>query len=112
MKVTFEEATSRTTRHIISSVGSMIKLARKEKLMSVEELANRVGVGRNTIDKIENGGDVNIPIGNVIEAALIVGIPLFGGDREHIHNLSTMLGYMNKLIPERYKKEIVVKDNF
>ena len=102
---------SKTTQHVISSLGSLIKLARKERGMSLTELAERLNVKEDLVQDIENGV-VTIPIGIVIEAAIIVGLPLFGGDREHVSNLSTMLAYMNKVLPKQIRKDIIVNDDF
>jgi len=102
---------SRATKHTVSYLGSLIKLARKERGISQDELAEKINVTRMTVNRIEMG-NTKVAIGTVFEACFILGIPLFGCDEKHIHNLSTMMLYMHKLIPERISNRIVVDDNF
>lgn len=57
-------------------LGSRIRLARKERRWTIEQLAERVGVAHVTISKVERG-DLNVAVGTVFEAATVVGVPLF-----------------------------------
>jgi len=57
-------------------LGARIKLARKERRMSERDLAERIGIARSTLQKIEKG-DPRVDIGFVFEAAVLVGQPLF-----------------------------------
>ena len=101
-----------TTRKIIQYLGQLIKVARKERKMSESDLAERVGVVRATIQKVEKG-DPSVAIGTVIEATVVLGIPLLGGDKEHITNLTTMLNYMNNLLPNSIRGKVIeVDDDF
>ena len=101
-----------TSRKIIQYLGQLIKITRKERKMSESDLAERVGVVRATIQKIEKG-DPSVAIGTVIEATVVLGIPLLGGDKEHITNLSTLLSYMNKLLPSNVRGKVIeVDDDF
>jgi transcriptional regulator with XRE-family HTH domain len=70
---------SRLSRHAIVLLGRQIKLARKERRMTAQELAARIGVSRGLVQRIEKG-DPGSRIGTVFEAAAIVGIALFGAD--------------------------------
>lgn len=47
---------------ILSELGSKIRDLRKEKGMSQESLAKKVGISRNTLSKLENGYIANISI--------------------------------------------------
>ena len=109
MRLGFSSIDSRATKSTVSYLGNLIKLARKERGMSQEELAERLNIGRSTVNRIE-AGNTKVSIGTVFEACFLVGIPLFGCDEKHIHNLSTMMIYMHKLIPERIANKIVVDD--
>lgn len=60
-------------------LGSRIRLARKERGWTVEQLAARVGVAHVTISKVERG-DLTVAIGTVFEAAAVVGVALFDPD--------------------------------
>jgi len=103
---------SRATKSTISYLGNLIILARKERGFSQAELAERLNVSRSLIQKIESG-NTKVSIGSVFEACFVLGIPLMGCDKEQIDNLSRMLSYMNKLIPDNIpNKNIIVKDDF
>ncbi|MCY3997410.1 MAG: helix-turn-helix transcriptional regulator [Rhodobacter sp.] len=67
---------SRLTRQALALLGARIKLARKERRMSERDLAERIGIARSTLQKIEKG-DPRVDIGFVFEAAVLVGQPLF-----------------------------------
>lgn len=70
---------SSPTRRIVELVGKRIKLARKSAGMSEFNLAERVGIARSTLQRIE-AGDPAVEIGLVLEAALISGAQLFDPD--------------------------------
>lgn len=70
---------SRLSRHAIVLLGRQIKLARKERRMTAQDLAERAGTSRGLVQRIEKG-DPGCQIGAVFEAAAIVGVALFGAD--------------------------------
>jgi len=102
---------SRATKSTLSYLGNLIKLARKERGISQEELGKRIGNSRSSIQRIE-AGNPECAIGSVFEACFVLGIPLMGCDKEHINNLSRMLSYMNKLLPEGIPNKNIVFDDF
>ena len=57
-------------------MGKQIKLGRKQRKWSENNLAERIGISRATIQKIERG-EMTCAIGLVFEAAALVGINLF-----------------------------------
>ncbi len=63
-------------REALVLLGRRIRLARKRRRLSEKGLAERVGVARSTLQRIE-GGDPAVQIGLVFEAATIVGVELF-----------------------------------
>lgn len=74
MKIT--RTYSRIAKEAAVLLGKEIRLARKERSWSEQSLAERIGVSRATLQKIE-AGDMTVSIGLVLEAAVIVGLPLF-----------------------------------
>lgn len=70
---------SRAGRQAITLLGRQIKLARKQRRMTAQELADRAGISRGLIQRIEKG-DPGCQIGAVFETAAIVGVPLFDAD--------------------------------
>lgn len=59
--------------------GATIRVERKTKKMSQQELAERAGVARSVIQRVEKG-DMTCGIGIVFEVAHIAGIPLFDAE--------------------------------
>ncbi|MDN5794498.1 MAG: helix-turn-helix domain-containing protein [Intrasporangium sp.] len=60
-------------------LGQQIKAARIARTWTAVELAERIGVDRRTVAAIE-AGDPGVSLGNVFNAADIVGVPLFGAE--------------------------------
>ena len=61
-------------------LGQQIKLARKQRKWTETNLAERAGISRATLQKIENG-EMSCIIGLVFEVATLVGINLFEQDK-------------------------------
>ncbi|MEY4642117.1 MAG: hypothetical protein RLZZ227_2111 [Pseudomonadota bacterium] len=105
---------SRYTREALSLLGKQIKVARKERKWSAQELAMRAGIARDTLQHIENG-DAGSAIGLVFEVAALVGVPLFFDDQSTAPMLRERARVEDKLAllpksirPKRYE----VKDDF
>ncbi|WP_026182506.1 helix-turn-helix transcriptional regulator [Leeia oryzae] len=64
------------TQEALTLLGMLIQIARKERKMTAADLAERTGISRNTLLRVERG-DPTVSIGVVFEAAMLVGIPLF-----------------------------------
>ena len=69
-------ANSRYSRDALVLLGQMIKLARIDKKLTGQELADRAGISRGLLQRIEKG-DSGCAVGAVFEVAAIVGVPLF-----------------------------------
>ena len=72
---------SRYSSETIMLLADKIKLGRKQRKWTEQELAERAGISRATLQKIEKG-NMNCAIGLVFEVAVLVGIKLF--DTDHI----------------------------
>jgi transcriptional regulator with XRE-family HTH domain len=70
---------SPATSEALQILGASVKSQRLRRKWSIKELAQRVGVSHPTIIKIERG-DPSVAIGTVLEAAVLVGVPLFDAD--------------------------------
>ena len=68
-------------REAAGLLGANIRLARRERRWTAQDLADRVGVSRPTIQKVERG-DPSVSLGTALEAASILGIPLFHDEAE------------------------------
>lgn len=67
---------SPATSEVLSILATAIRIGRIRRGMTVRELAERVGVSAPTMIKVERG-DPGVAIGTVLEAAKLVGVPLF-----------------------------------
>ncbi len=96
----------------LKTFGEMIKLARRERKLSQNNLAQRLNVSRYSIIAIEKG-DPTVAIGMVFEAAVIVGIPLLAADLQELQKLSHTITSFNALLPKRVRlKNEPTDDNF
>ncbi|WP_419918482.1 helix-turn-helix transcriptional regulator [Candidatus Poriferisocius sp.] len=67
------------TMEALRLLGDRVRLARRERRWTVEDLAARVGVSPVTIRKVEKG-DPTVALGTAFEAAALVGVALFDED--------------------------------
>ena len=82
-----ERAYSRYVKDAAILLGKHIQLARKARRLTEHDCAERVGISRTTLQKIEKG-DLKCELGIVLEAAALVGVKLFDIDPNHSLALS------------------------
>jgi transcriptional regulator with XRE-family HTH domain len=103
---------SKYTQESALLLGKQIKLYRKQRKWSEKNLADRVGISRATLQKIENG-ELTCAIGLVFEAAALVGINLFEQDRIPLSVSVAQANDKIALLPKRIRaKKKVVDDDF
>jgi transcriptional regulator with XRE-family HTH domain len=102
----------RQTRDAAEMLGKLIRLGRKERKMTEEDLSGRAGISRRTLQKIERG-DLKCEIGLVFEVANIVGVKLFS-DEENLNRYSYTSRIDDKLalLPKRVRRVVTVDDDF
>lgn len=103
---------SRVTREATELFGKLIRLGRKERKMTENELAGRAGISRATLQKIERG-DLKCEVGLFFEVATLVGVKLFGA--EDSQAVSMHLGRTNDklaLLPQSVRTSVKVDDDF
>ena len=93
-------------------MGEQIKLGRKQRQWSEKNLADRAGISRATLQKIENG-EMSCAVGFVFELATLVGVKLFEPDSmplsKHIEHTRDKIA----LLPQRIKAtKKAVRDDF
>lgn len=71
-----ERTDSRYALEAVVLMGEQIKLGRKQRQWSEKNLAERAGISRATLQKIENGA-MSCAVGSVFELATLIGIKLF-----------------------------------
>lgn len=69
------------TQEAVKLLAKQIQLGRKQRRWSENELAQRAGIARATLQRIEKG-DMACKIGLVFEVAALVGIKFFDADSE------------------------------
>ena len=93
-------------------LGKAVRLARKERRFTAQELANRAGITRVTLASIEKG-DMRCEIGLVFEVASLVGIRLFDADETGIKMGINQINDKIALLPKSvYPTSKVVIDDF
>ncbi|ORJ57586.1 helix-turn-helix transcriptional regulator [Geothermobacter hydrogeniphilus] len=95
-------AFSRHTREAINYLAVQIKSFRKQRGWSERELAERAGISRATLQKIE-AGDPGCSLGLVFEVATLVGLPLFETDTEQLAARSNLAKQTLSLLPKRIR---------
>ena len=93
-------------------MGEQIKLGRKQRQWTEQNLADRAGISRATLQKIEHG-EMTCAVGLVFEVATLVGVKLFEPDSiplsKHIEHTRDKIA----LLPQRIKtRKRVVYDDF
>jgi len=78
-----ERTYSRYTREAASLLARQTQLGRKRRRWTEHELADRAGISRATLQKIEKG-DLSVAIGLVFEVAALVGVALFDEERSSL----------------------------
>jgi transcriptional regulator with XRE-family HTH domain len=79
----YPRAYSHYTLEAVSLLGEQIRLGRRERRWTQAELAERVGIGVRTLNRVENG-DARVTLGTAFELAALTGVTLFQADRERL----------------------------
>lgn len=92
--------------------GKAIRLGRLQRRLTAQELAERIGISRSTLQRIEKG-DPKVEIGLMFEAAAIVGVKLFDADEKAITTLTARTDDRIALLPRHvYRAGKPVVDEF
>lgn len=99
-------------RDATALLGSLIRESRIERKLTAQELADRAGISRGMLQRIEKG-DLKCEIGAVFEVATIVGVRLFDADgrslAQHLYQTRDKLALLPKSVR---KKSKTVRDDF
>lgn len=90
---------SRYSRDATMLLGQLIRRARIEKKITTSELAERAGISRGLVQRIEKG-DPGCAIGAVFETATIVGVRLFDADQTALSSALDTSSAMLTLLPK------------
>ena len=93
-------------------LGRLIRAARKKRKFTMQEVADRAGISRGLLRRIENG-NLKCEIGVVFEVAAIVGVKLFDADQrtltKHQHRAEQELELLPMSVRNKTK---TVRDDF
>lgn len=93
-------------------IGLEIARARRKRRWTTAELASRAGISTTTLFRVERG-DPTVAIGIVFEVATLLGIQLFGADRNELAALVGRGQERLALLPARVREpEGPVDDDF
>ena len=81
----------------------MIRAARLERKITAQELADRIGISRGLLLRVEKG-DMKCAIGAAFEAAAIVGVALFDADQRALGYCSREVEARLALLPKAARK--------
>lgn len=110
--MTKQRAYSKYAREAAFLLGQQIRLERKNRRWSEQNLAARAGISRATLQKIE-AGEMSPSIGIAFEVAALVGIPLFEQESRTLTNSIELTQSKIALLPKRTKtKTKAVDDDF
>ena len=91
---------SKHTLEAATLLGEQIRLGRKQRKWTEQNLADRAGISRATLQKIEKGG-MTCAIGLVFETAMLVGVNLFNKDNSPLKNNIAQTRDKIALLPQR-----------
>jgi len=104
-------ALSPQTREALQILAASIRAARLRRGWTEAELAERVGVSRPTIVNLE-AGKPGVALGTVLEAATLVGVPLFTDDAERRSAYGALKATELALLPDTARPRRAVDDDF
>ena len=103
---------ARYTIAAVQLLGALVEAERKARRITAKELADRLGVDRGTLQRLE-GGDPKVEVGLAFEACALLNIPLFEEDAQGV---TMRLDETNKrlaLLPTRVRpRQLSVSDYF
>ncbi len=103
---------SRQNLDALQLLAQMIRVGRIERKMSAQQMADRAGISRPLLRRIENG-DPSCSIGSFFEAAVVAGIPLFEADPSRLQTQRAALTEKLSLLPRRTRKpKRMIHDDF
>ena len=76
-------AYSETVQHVAELLGAQVRQGRIEREWTMRQLAERAGIDKNTVSKVEHG-DPSVALGTALDVAVLVGVPLFYEDRARL----------------------------
>ncbi len=93
------EAVSRQATLVMELIGMQVAQARRAQRRTAADIAERAGISRPTLRRIENG-DPAVAAGTVFEVAALLGVPLFA-EPDRLETLAQRERARLALLPSR-----------
>lgn len=94
-----KRARSRYTDEALHLLGRLIHAARIEHKWTTQELADRAGITRSLLKRIEDGYP-GCEVGTVFETAVVLGIKLFDADSSRLTDMAGQVENKIALLPK------------
>jgi transcriptional regulator with XRE-family HTH domain len=96
----------------VTLLGQLVRRARIERKLTAEDVAQRIGISRGLLRRIEQG-DPGCSIGAVFEAAAVTGVKLFDADQPTLASGLSANTAVLTLLPKSVRvSTAAVKDDF
>jgi transcriptional regulator with XRE-family HTH domain len=103
---------ARYTIAAVRLLGALVQLERKSRRMTAQDMADRLGVDRSTLQRLERG-DPKVELGLAFEACAMLNIPLFEEDARGLTMRLDEAGKRLALLPRRVRpRQISISDDF
>lgn len=103
---------ARYTVAAVKLLGRLVELERKTRKMTKADLAERLGIDRSTLQRLEMG-DPKVELGIAFEACAILGIPLFDEDMSGVTLRLGEATTRSALLPSRVRhRQLSIPDDF
>jgi transcriptional regulator with XRE-family HTH domain len=86
----------------LSHFATLLRVQRKERNLTLDELADRLGISTPTVRKMLEGS-ASVAIGTYFEAAHILGVPLFDPDSDRFAVTASRTAEVESLLPKRVR---------
>ncbi|GAA5483590.1 helix-turn-helix domain-containing protein [Haloferula sargassicola] len=96
----------------LAHFAALLRVQRKERNLTLNELADRLGISIPTVRKMLDGSP-SVAIGSYFEAARILGVPLFDPDPDRFAMTASRTAEMESLLPQRIRaRQQEIHDDF
>ncbi len=99
------------TRRALTAFGLQIASARREVGWTAQDLAERLGVSRQLVSRMEQGHP-SVAVGAMFEAAVLCGVPLFGRPAAGMSDVAAVEAARFALLPKRVRVTAEADDDF
>lgn len=104
--------TGTVAKAALSHFAALLRVRRKEKNLTLDELADRLGISTPTVRKVLEGSP-SAAIGTYFEAARILGVPLFDPDSDRFAVTASRTAEVESLLPKRVRtRQQELNDDF